>query len=263
LVPIISPARSQTYLGATSVKPMGRPLLPAKPGTLMAGVCKAVQSEQKCGEPVHSSPSGASPGTEGVMRTLYLPAISSILGLKVAISSWICTSLCLVVPRPFSAQLVTCGSSFSFPIMYSRRIFTSASASVNSAILPFGPARFSKSGPRSTSSTCAPALERRSCAWIHIFFRSSEANESHWSVLTNPNEHSEIDFGDSDGDAVGSMMLKTREMSWISDIDLAKNPIVSKLIAHILLPSRHIVPNLPSQLDLCRYELITNVGLIP
>lgn len=142
-----------TYLGATRVKPMGRPLLPAKPGTLIDGVCRAVHIEQKWCGPVQASPSGAIPGTDGVIRTLYLSAILSILGRSAAISSCTCTNFCFVVPRVFSANLSKVSSSLSFPILYSLVILTLPSPSINSWCRPFGPARFVKSSPRSTSST--------------------------------------------------------------------------------------------------------------
>lgn len=62
--------------------------------------------------------------------------------------------------------------------------------------------------------------------------------------------HSEIDEGNLEAVEDGSMILKTREMSWMSDSDLAKKPIVSKLTPQILVPSREIVPHLTShQLD--------------
>lgn len=42
-------------------------------------------------------------------------------------------------------------------------------------------------------------------------------------------------------------MLNTREMSSRSEIDLAKNPIVSRLMAQIFVPSRQTVPHLLGQ----------------
>lgn len=58
-------------------------------------------------------------------------------------------------------------------------------------------------------------------------------------------------------------MLNTREMSSRSEIDLAKNPIVSRLMAHIFVPSRHTVPHLSVRPVYQLMEGVTHVGLNP
>jgi hypothetical protein len=74
-----------TYLGPTRLSPMGSPQLPANPGTVTTGSCKAVHSPQNLVLGLNSSFFGASPAQLGVIIASYSRAILSNLGRSVAI----------------------------------------------------------------------------------------------------------------------------------------------------------------------------------